>query len=110
MKNKPIDPPQHFGLFEKCIQRCMVYLLYGISVYWSTGVVLKYLDEPATTNIDFAYGDTMDGIEFPIITICSRDLQTEWAYRNDLFLPILIDECGLCEYPSLVSSDIRQFA
>ena len=23
-------------------------------------------------------------------------------YRNDLFQPILIEECGLCEYPSLV--------
>ena len=39
---------------------------------------------------------------FSVITICSRPAQTEWIYRNDLFQPILIEECGLCEYPSLV--------
>ena len=39
---------------------------------------------------------------FLVITICSRPGQTEWMFRNDLFHPILIEECGLCEFPSLV--------
>ena len=52
--------------FSKIIvQRIIVLLLFLIFVYWSTGAVLKYLDEPATTNIHFTLGDTEDGIQFP---------------------------------------------
>ena len=52
--------------FSKIIvQRIIVLLLFLIFVYWSTGAVLKYLDEPATTNIHFTLGDTVDGIQFP---------------------------------------------
>ena len=50
---------------KRIVQRIVVLILFLIFVYWSTGAVLKYLDEPATTNIHFTLGDTEDGIQFP---------------------------------------------
>ena len=50
---------------KKIVNKIFVFLLFLIFVYWSTEAVLKYLDEPATTNIHFTLGDTVDGIQFP---------------------------------------------
>ena len=50
---------------KKIVNKIFILILFLIFVYWSTGAVLKYLDEPATTNIHFTLGDTEDGIQFP---------------------------------------------
>ena len=68
------------------IRRLGFAILYLICVYWSTEAVLKYLDEPAVTNIQYKNGDNEMGIGFPLVTICDQNPE----YAN-----IMIDYCGL---------------
>ena len=68
------------------IRRLGFAILYLICIYWSTEAVLKYLDEPAVTNIQYKNGDNEMGIGFPLVTICDQNPE----YAN-----IMIDYCGL---------------
>ena len=46
------------GIYVKDgIRRLGFVILYLICIYWSTEAVLKYLDEPAVTNIQYKNGD-----------------------------------------------------
>ena len=67
--------------------------LHLIFAYWATQSVLKYIDEPAITNIYYRYTSSYEfnstsgykGIDFPCITFC--DVNPE--YEN-----ILNEACG----------------
>ena len=46
------------GIYVKDgVLRLGFVILYLICIYWSTEAVLKYLDEPAVTNVQYKNGD-----------------------------------------------------
>ena len=65
-------------------------ILYLICIYWSTEAVLKYLDEPAVTNIQYKNGDNEMGIPFPLVTICDQI-----GDQNHEYASIMIEHCGV---------------
>ena len=55
---------------SKFVKWLGIFIMYLITVYWSTESVLKYHDEPADTSIQYTHGDNKEGIQFPLITLC----------------------------------------
>ena len=76
---------------SKSIFKLTLHLIFA---YWATQSVLKYVDEPAITNIYYRYTSSYEfnstigykGIHFPCITFCDGDPE----YAN-----ILTEACGL---------------
>ena len=63
------------GIYAKGgVLRLGFVILYLICIYWSTEAVLKYLDEPDVTNIQYKNGDNEMGIGFPLVRICDQNL------------------------------------
>ena len=87
-----------FQHFQKVCRPLIKFILWMACIYWSTGAVLKWMEEPTSTHIYFNYGDSEKGIEFPTITFCD-ELPT--------YPRILVEECGLnitipCHAPTWV--------
>ena len=59
---------------------CLVLLF----LWWGCNAVLRYWSQPLSTNISFKYGESDQGIQFPLITLCNWNI-----FRTD---PI-IKEC-----------------
>lgn len=72
--------------FQKICRPLIKFILWMTCIYWSTGAILKWLEEPTSTHIYFNYGDSEKGIEFPAITFC-EDVPS--------YPRILVEECGL---------------
>ena len=79
------------GIYVKDgVLRLGFVILYLICIYWSTEAVLKYLDEPAVTNIQYKNGDNEIGITFPLVTICDQI-----GDQNHEYASIMIEHCGV---------------
>ena len=85
---------RYFELVVHTLKSAFKLTLHLIFAYWATQSVLKYIDEPAITNIYYRYTNSYEvnsssgykGIYFPCITFC--DLDPEYAN-------ILSEACGL---------------
>ena len=75
-----------FDLMKKGLKRLGIFSLYLICAYWATEAVMKYLDEPSSTAIQYSFGEDGKVPSFPAITFCD----IEFTYPN-----ILASECGL---------------
>ena len=73
-------------LVAKYIKYLGTFPLYLICVFWITEAVIKYLNEPSNTFMQYSYGDNGKVPEFPSITFCDH----KEKYSN-----ILISECDL---------------
>ena len=85
---------------SKFVKWLGIFIMYLITVYWSTESVLKYLDEPTGTSIQYTDGDNKEGIQFPLITLCPLE--------PDHVGP-LIEKCQLkinskCPLPDLIGN------
>ena len=84
---------RYFELVVYMLKSALKLTLHLIFAYWATQSVLKYIDEPAITNIYYRYTSSYEfnstsgykGIDFPCITFC--DVNPE--YEN-----ILNEACG----------------
>ena len=84
---------RYFELVVYMLKSALKLTLHLIFAYWATQSVLKYVDEPAITNIYYRYSSSYEfdstsgykGIDFPCITFC--DVNPE--YEN-----ILNEACG----------------
>ena len=85
---------RYFELVVYMLKSTLKLALHLIFAYWATQSVLKYVDEPAITNIYYRYTSSYQfnstsgykGIYFPFITFC--DVEPEYAN-------ILNEACGL---------------
>ena len=87
---------RYFELVVYTLKSTLKLTLHLIFAYWATQSVLKYVDEPAITNIYYQYtsnyklnttrGYVDKGVYFPFITFCDIDPE----YTN-----ILNKACGL---------------
>ena len=73
-------------LMVKCLKWLGTFSLYLICVYWATEAVIKYLDEPSSTAIQYSFGEDGKVPNFPAITFCDPEL----TYPNSL-----VSECGI---------------
>ena len=73
-------------LMVKCFKWLGTFSLYLICVYWATEAVIKYLDEPSSTAIQYSFGEDGKVPNFPAITFCDPEL----TYPTSL-----ASECGI---------------
>ena len=85
---------RYFELVVYMLKSALKLTLHLIFAYWATQSVLKYIDEPAITNIYYHYTSSYEfnstsgykGIDFPCITFCDVDPE---------YVNILNEACGL---------------
>ena len=98
-------------LLRKILERSAAFLLYIITVYWSSEAVFKYISEPASTTIQYQLGDSnQHSLQFPVITICNQDIQIinnhGWINNYKDYKTILKKECQEdCQYPNWIIGD-----
>ena len=66
------------------IKNVIIFCLVLLFLWWGCNAVLRYWSQPLSTNISYKYGESDQGIQFPLITLCNWNI-----FRND---PI-IKEC-----------------
>ena len=62
------------------IRNLIIICLISIFIWWGGNSILKYWSQPLTTDTSYVLGDSINGIKFPVITIC----QTDFYARNPL--------------------------
>ena len=73
---------------RKILRQTFIFILYLVFVYWATQAVLKFLDEPTTTNIYYQFGENGKQIKPSATTICS-------ATKHPSHIEVFKKECGL---------------
>ena len=56
------------------IRNLIVFCLILLLIWWGGSAILKYWNQPLTTDTRYVFGDNESGIQFPVITICDYDL------------------------------------
>ena len=55
------------------IKNLIILGLTLLLIWWVGKAILKYWNQPLTTDTSFVFGDNEKGIQFPVITICEHD-------------------------------------
>ena len=77
-------------MFKKFRVRYIIVLpLVILFIWWGSNAVLRYWNQPLTTDIRHSFGDNINGIEFPLITFC----QYRFLSKNE-FMKNCLDESG----------------
>ena len=66
------------GFKERIKKLCQVkyailFCLNLLFVWWGSNAVFRYWSQPLSTDISYKYGETKQGIQFPLITLCNLD-------------------------------------
>ena len=71
------------------LSQFLLGLMYLFCVHLSAEAILKFLEEPATTQRTYKFGDNEIGIELPLITFCPK-------YLNE-HQKVFQNQCGISE-------------
>ena len=52
------------------VKYVILFCLILLFLWWGSNAVLKYWSQPLSTDINYKYGETKQGIQFPLITLC----------------------------------------
>jgi hypothetical protein len=52
------------------ISSCLILLF----LWWGSNAVFRYWSQPLSTDISYKYGETDQGIQFPLITLCNSNI------------------------------------
>ena len=63
------------------IRNLIIICLISTLIWWGGTAILKYWSQPLTTDTSYIFGDSKNGIQFPVITIC----ETDFFATNPLF-------------------------
>ena len=55
--------------------------LLSISTWWGSKSIIRYWNQPLTTNLVYTFGDNENGIQFPLMTFCRH----EFVSKNQIF-------------------------
>ena len=93
---------RYFELVVYMLKSTLKLTLHLIFAYWATQSVLKYVDEPAITNIYYRYTSSYEfnstsgykGIDFPCITFCDVNPEYEniFGIRAPYNLRLLLEK------------------
>ena len=65
------------------IRHLIILCLVLLFIWWGSGAILKYWSQPLTTETSYIFGDNENGIQFPLITICSQDFSGQNQLMKD---------------------------
>ena len=65
------------------IRNLIIFCLILLLIWWGGTAILKYWSQPLTTDTSYVFGDNEKGIQFPLITICDRDIYTKNPLMKD---------------------------
>ena len=65
------------------IRHLIILCLVLLFIWWGSGAILKYWSQPLTTDTSYIFGDNENGIQFPLITICSQDFSGQNQLMKD---------------------------
>ena len=55
------------------VKYVIIFCLILLFLWWGINAVLRYWSQPMSTDISYKYGETKQGIQFPLITLCNLD-------------------------------------
>ena len=53
------------------VKYVIIFCLILLFVWWGSNAVLRYWSQPLSTDISYKYGETKQGIQFPLISLCN---------------------------------------
>jgi hypothetical protein len=53
------------------VKYVIIFCLILLFVWWGSNAVLRYWSQPLSTDISYKYGETEQGIQFPLISLCN---------------------------------------
>ena len=53
------------------VKHVIIFCLILLFLWWGVNAVLRYWSQPLSTDISYKYGETEQGIQFPLITLCN---------------------------------------
>ena len=56
------------------IKYVLLFCLILLFLWWGSNAVFRYWSEPLSTDISYKYGETEQGIQFPLITLCNMNI------------------------------------
>ena len=65
------------------IKNLIIFCLVSLLIWWGGKAILKYWRQPLTTDTSVIFGDNENGIQFPLITICSQDFSGQNQLMKD---------------------------
>ena len=60
--------------FKEKIKNVIICCLILLFLWWGSKAVFRYWSEPLSTDISYKYGETEQGIQFPLITLCNVNI------------------------------------
>ena len=54
------------------VKYVVILCLILLFLWWGSNAVLRYWSQPLSTDISYRFGETKQGVQFPLITLCSR--------------------------------------
>ena len=59
--------------FRICrVKYAIIFCLIMLFIWWGSNAVLRYWSQPLVTDISYKYGETEQGIQFPLISLCNN--------------------------------------
>ena len=56
------------------VKYVIIFCLILLFIWWGSNAVLRYWSQPLVTDISYKYGETEQGIQFPLISLCNNQL------------------------------------
>ena len=53
------------------VKYLIIFCLILLFLWWGSNAVLRYWSQPLSTDISYKYGETEQGIQFPLISLCN---------------------------------------
>ena len=78
------------------VRYILVLPLVILFIWWGSNAVLRFWSQPLTTDISHKFGDTRNGIQFPLVTFCPNNFPAIMNNCRDKFHPNFIPSFALC--------------
>ena len=56
------------------VKYVIIFSLILLFIWWGSNALLRYWSQPLSTDISYKYGETKQGIQFPLITLCNFNI------------------------------------
>ena len=56
------------------VKYVIILCLISLFLWWGSNAVLRYWSQPLSTDISYRFGETKQGVQFPLITLCSHKI------------------------------------
>ena len=85
------------------VKHVIIFCLGLLFLWWGCNAVLRYWSQPMSTDVSFKYGETKQGIQFPLITLCSAQI-----FIDDPMIEECYDGSRISDFISTLISCIKR--